>query len=199
MREVDMSTIRLIAVTLLFLSGLAVAPLASAQGPWYIGGSVGKSDFDDGNVVPALITSGTVDGSDTGFKIFGGYQFNKQFGVEIAWVDLGKASYSGTFGGAPVTGGSLETSGLNFSVVGTLPLNPSFELFGKVGFFMWEAKANDVTGGVPFSAKDDGTDVSYGIGLGFNINKNFSVRVEWEQFEAVDKVSLFSLGVVFKF
>jgi OOP family OmpA-OmpF porin len=182
---------------LLVMSGLFPAP--QAWGQFYIGGSVGKSDFDDGNAVPDLITSGTVDGKDSGFKIFGGYQFNQHFGVEIAYVDLGKAKYSGTFGALPVTGGSVDTSGLNMSIVGTLPLNPSFELFGKVGLFAWEAKAHDTTGGVPFSGMDDGADVSFGIGVSFNISKNVSIRAEWERFNAVDSIDFLSLGVAFKF
>jgi OOP family OmpA-OmpF porin len=192
-----MNRIRTIAVTLLVLSGLLAAP--QAMGQFYLGGSFGKSDFDNGNAIPDLITSGSVDGSDSGLKIFGGYQFNKNLALELSYVDLGKASYSGTFFGAPVTGGSVDTTGLNFSVVGILPLNPSFELFGKVGLFAWEAQARDTTGGVPFSGKDDGADLSVGIGASYNISKNFSVRAEWEQFKAVDTISLLSLGIVFKF
>ena len=191
-----MNEIRRIALVLLVTSGLLAAPQASGQ--FYLGGGFGKSDFDDGNAIPDLITSGSVDGSDTGFKLFGGYQFSQHFGVEMAWVDLGKARYSGAFGSAPVTGGSVATSGLNISVVGTLPLNPSFELFGKAGLFAWEAKARDTTGGAPFSGKDDGADLSFGIGASYNINKNLSVRAEWEQFKAVDTISLLSLGIVFK-
>jgi OmpA-OmpF porin, OOP family len=193
----QMGKIRRIALVLLAMGGLIAAP--QAWGQLYLGGSFGKSDFDDGNAIPDLITSGTVDGKDSGFKIFGGYQFNQHFGVELAYVDLGKASYSGMFLGAPVTGGSVDTTGLNFSVVGILPLNPSFELFGKIGFFTWEAQARDTTGGVPFSGKAEDTDVSFGIGASYNINRNLSVRAEWEQFEAVDTISLLSLGVVFKF
>lgn len=192
-----MGKIRKIALVLLVMGGLIVAP--QAWGQFYLGGSFGKSDFDDGNAIPDLITSGTVDGKDSGFKIFGGYQFNQNFGVELAYVDLGKAKYSGTFGALPVTGGSVDTTGFNFSAVGTLPLNPSFELFGKVGLFAWEAQARDTTGGVPFSGKDDGADLSFGIGASYNINKNLSVRAEWEQFKAVDTISLLSLGIVFKF
>lgn len=193
-----MRATKMIAASVLALSGLVAAPQASAQG-FYIGGSVGQSDFDNGNAIPDLITSGTVDGKDTGYKIFGGYEFNRNFGVELAWVDLGKASYSGTFLGLPVTGGSVKTSGLNISAVGTLPLSSSFALFGKLGLFSWESKASDVTGGVPFSGKEDGSDVSFGIGASYNFTKNLAIRAEWEQFKAVDNISLLSLGVVYKF
>jgi OOP family OmpA-OmpF porin len=192
-----MKAIKMFAATVLVLSGLVAASQASAQG-FYMGGSVGKSDFDDSNTT-GLITSGTVDGKDTGFKIFGGYQFNQNFGVELAYVDLGKASYSGFFGAAPVTGGTVKTSGLNISAVGTLPLGSGFALFGKAGLFAWEAKANDVTGGVPFSEKKDGADLSLGIGASYDFTKNFAIRAEWERFKAVGDIDLLSIGVVYKF
>jgi OOP family OmpA-OmpF porin len=193
-----MRATKIIAAAVLALSGLVAVSQATAQG-FYIGGSIGQSDFDDGNAVPALITSGTVDGSDTGFKIFGGYQFNQNFGVEIAYVDLGQASYSGSFSGATVTGGTVKASGLNMSAVGTLPLGSNFALFGKAGLFIWESKANDVTGGVPFSGTEDGTDLSVGLGASFNLTKNLTLRAEWERYKAVGDIDLLSVGIVFKF
>lgn len=192
-----MSKIRKIAAVLLVLSGLAAAPHALAQ--FYFGGSFGKSDLDSGNVVPDLITSGSVDGDDSGFKIYGGYQFNPHFGLEITYVDLGNARYSGNFGPATVTGGSLETTGANFSAVGTIPLNPAFSLFGKLGFFVWEQKARDTTNGLPFSGKDDGADLSLGLGANINLTRNVSLRVEWERFEAFDSIDFLSAGVLFRF
>jgi OOP family OmpA-OmpF porin len=192
-----MKSRKMFAAAALGLGAMLALSQASAQG--YIGGSAGESDADDGNAIPSLITSGPVDGKDTGMKFFGGYQFNQNLAVELAYVDLGKAKYSGTFGGAPVTGGSVKTSGFNASVVGVLPLNPSFSLFAKAGLFAWEAKARDVTGGAPFSGKDDGADLSLGFGGAYNLTRNFSLRAEWEQFEAVDNISLLSVGVVYKF
>ena len=193
-----MRATKLFATAVLVLSGMVAASQASAQA-FYIGGSVGKSDIDD-EITTGLITSGSVDGKDTGFKIFGGYQFNQYFGLDLAYVDLGKASYSGSFFGTPVTGGKVEVWGLNISAVGTLPLNPSFSLFGKVGLFSWEAEASDVTGGVPFSAKDDGADLSIGLGLSYNFTKNVSARVEWQRFMMdVADADLLSVGIVYKF
>jgi OOP family OmpA-OmpF porin len=186
-----------IAISLLLAGAGMVAAPVNAQA--YLGFGVGKSDYDSGNAIPDLITSGSVDGKDTGFKIFGGYQFNPHFAVELAYVDLGKAGYSGNFGAAPVTGGSLETTGLNASAVGILPLGASFELFGKIGLFGWESKARDTTGGLPFSGETSGGDISLGLGLAFNITKNVSLRAEWERFKAVDDIDLLSAGLVFKF
>jgi OOP family OmpA-OmpF porin len=208
-----MRATKLFAAAILALGGLVAVSQASAQG-FYIGASAGKSDIDNDIAIPGLITSGTVDGKDTGFKIFGGYQFSQYFGLDLAYVDLGKASYGGSYFGSPVTGGTVEVWGLNFSAVGTYPLNPSFAVFGKLGLFSWEAKWSDVTGGVPFSSTDNGADLSIGVGLSYNFTKNFSARFEWERFKAGGgedfitglpnltgsaNIDLLSLGVVYKF
>jgi OOP family OmpA-OmpF porin len=199
-KEEELNTIRMTAIALLALGGLgAAAPQASAQGQLYLGGSLGWSSFDDNNAVPDLITSGAVDGSDSGLKLFGGYLFSENLGLEIAYVDLGKAAYSGTFFGAPVIGGSVDTTGFNFSLLAAAPLNPSFALFGKVGLFAWEANARDTTGGVPFAGKDDGADLSIGLGATYSLNRNVSVRGEWERFKAVGDIDLISIGLAFTF
>lgn len=207
-----MSAIKLIAATALALGGLVAASQASAQG-FYIGGSVGKSNIDDDIAGPGLITSGTVDGKDTGFKLYGGYQFNQYFAMEGGYVDLGTATYSGTFGGSPVTGGKIDIWGLGFFAVGIWPVSSDFSLFGKLGFLSWEAKWSDVTGGTSFSSTDSGSDLAGGIGLTYHFTKNLGARVEWERFKAGGgedflgfpnatgsaKIDLLSVGLVYKF
>ena len=165
----------------------------------YVGASIGQSDVDD-SITANLIDTGSVDGKDTAFKIFGGYQFNRNFALEAAYIDLGEVSYSGTFGGAAVTGGSVETTGFNLSAVGILLVNEKFSVFGKVGVFVWEAEANDVTGGVPFSASDDGADLSFGLGASYAITPSLSLRAEWERLESSDAdADILSIGVAFRF
>ena len=213
-----MRTTKSIATAVLLLSGLVAASQSLAQEKgekgFYLGGSVGQSKIDSDIAFPGLISSGTVDGKDTGFKVFGGYQFNQYFGLDLAWVDLGEASYRGSFFGTPVTGGTVKLSGLNFSAVGTIPLNPSFALFGKLGVFAWNAKSSDTTGGFSFSATDKGADLSVGLGASYNFTKNVGVRLEWERFKvgggddagsgapnvtSSANVDLLSLGLVYKF
>ena len=190
---------RWFASALLGLGAAFAVSQASAQG-FYMGASFGKTDADRGNAVPFLITSGTVDGTDSGIKLFGGVAFNRNIAVEMAYVDLGELSYSGVCcSGTPVTNGRLESSGFNFAAVGTIPLNPSFSLFGKLGMFFWEAEASDLTGGSPFGQTIDDVDISYGFGASYQFNRNFGMQVEWEQYEAPESISLLSLGVVYRF
>ena len=188
---------RTVAIAALVLGAALGAGQAKAQA--YLGGSIGQSDIDE-QIATGLITGGSVDGTDSAFKIFGGYMFNRHFGLELAYVDLGEASYSGNFVGLPVTGGRVELSGVNISALGALPIGERFSLFGKIGLFMWDAEASDTTGGVPFSAQQDGTDLSFGIGLGYQFTRNLGVRAEWEMFTTEDaESSLISVGLLWRF
>src|SRR5262245_18727725 len=128
-----MSMTRNIVIALLALGSLGAASQAGARGPFYVGASAGRSDIDEEIAFPGLIAAGTVDGKNTGYKIFGGYEFNQYFGVEVALMDLGKAKYSGSFLGTPVAGGKVEVVGLNTSAVGIIPVSQNFSLFGKLG------------------------------------------------------------------
>lgn len=180
------------------------ATQASAQGG-YIGGSIGQSDIDDEITTGLINGNQSVDGKDTAWKIFGGYMFNRHFGLEVAYVDLGELSYSGTFTEGsltfPVTGGKVEVWGFNISAIGALPVTEQFSVFGKLGLFFWEAEANDTTGGRPFFATDDGADLSFGVGLSFNFTRNLGVRAEWEMFDKVSDAdaSLISVGLLWRF
>jgi OOP family OmpA-OmpF porin len=188
---------KVLVASALALSGLLAAMQASAQA--FVGGSLGQSDIDS-DITAALITSGSVDGKDTAFKVFGGYMFNRHFGVEGAYVNLGEVSYSGSFFGDPVTGGKVEVTGFNVAAMGSYPISEQFSVFGKIGLFIWEAEASDITGGEPFSDKADGTDISFGLGVGYNFTRNLGVRAEWERFEASDAdADLLSIGIVWRF
>jgi len=68
---------------------LAISAPASAQqsdAGWYIGGSYGMTSFD---IDTTGIASPSLDDSDSGFKIFGGFQFTKHWGMEFGYVDFG--------------------------------------------------------------------------------------------------------------
>jgi OmpA-OmpF porin, OOP family len=193
-----MKASKFLAASALALSAMLASTQALAQ--FFIGGSIGQGDIDD-DVTEGLITSDTVfDGKDTAYKIFGGYMFSRHFGVEAAYVNFGEATYSGDFVGSPVTGGKVEIDGFNLSAIGSLPITEQFSIFGKVGLFLWDAEASDTTAGMPFSFKDDGSDISFGIGLGYNFTRNLGVQAEWEMFKTdTADVTLLSVGLLWRF
>lgn len=192
---------------------LAVATLAAASGFFsaqslaqpYIGFSAGQADVEESMVIPGLIDpGGRVDGRDGAFKLFGGYQFNPNFALEAAFVDLGDVSYSGSFtgnlGAVPVSGGRIQNSGINLSAVGVVPLGQRFVFFGKVGMFLWYSEASDVTGGFAFYSEEDGADLSVGLGASVALGQRVSLRAEWERFDMSNTdVDLVTVGFAFRF
>jgi len=172
-----------------FLAVSAPAHAQQSDSGWYIGGSYGMTNIDVTTAGPGF----SVDGDDSGYKIFGGYQFSKHWGAEFGYFDAGKASITGPGGSA-----DLGVTALTFAGTGTLPLSEKFSLLGKVGLWMWDTGC---TGSICVSnAKDSDTDLFYGVGVRYNLNKNWGVQVEYEQFEtSSDSVTLTSLGVRFKF
>lgn len=156
----------------------------------YVGASFGKTTsdaLDDLNDIPGV----SVDDSDTGYKLFAGYNFNANFAVEGFYADLGEIS--ATDG---VYKFSVDTDSLGVAILGKLPVGEKAEVFAKVGYQRWGAKLSE--NGTKI-ADDDGSDVIYGIGAAYNIN-NVSIRAEFERF-ALDNedVNLLSLGLAYNF
>lgn len=175
---------------------------AQARAQAFLGASIGQSETgEEATGELGLITSGAVDGKDTAWKIFGGYMFNRHFGFESAYVRLGDVSYSGVFSSLAVTGGKLEVRGFNVAAIGNLPVSEQFSVFGKIGVFFWEAEANDTTASIgAFSATDEGSDVSFGVGVGYEFTRNLAVRAEWELFKAAEAdATLVSIGFLWRF
>jgi OOP family OmpA-OmpF porin len=165
---------------------LAISAPAVAQSDagWYLGGAYGMTSLNlDTSSLPGV----NVDDSNTGFKIFGGFQFNKYLGAEVGYVDFGKFAVTSSTG-------DLSATAYTLAGVGTLPLNESFALFGKVGMWSWKSKSS-----APNIEGDSGSDVFYGAGARYNLNKNWGLTLEVEQYDSNDSVMFTSLGVRYKF
>lgn len=182
---------------------LASAPaFAADDAGFYVGAGIG-----DGSVTVDIDEASDFDGSDTAFKVFGGYKFMKYVGVELEYVDGGDAedqwreSFEGVTEELKVT---IGFSGFNASAVGFLPIGEKFSVFGKLGFMMWDAdlRARYSFDGFSDSESDSesGTDFSWGVGAGFDFTDNLGVRVEYQAFEIEDAdADLFSGSVVWMF
>ena len=170
---------------------LAVAIAASfvaapvfAQG--YVGLGVGSASATgvDGSrgIAPFSVTGGN---SSKGFvKIFGGYQFSPNWGVEAQYADMGNRDIALRNGaGVSVATGSLKFSQFSIAGTGTLPLGANFSLFGKLG-----ASSNTAKGSlVGVTDSDSTTSLMLGIGAAYSISKQISVRVEYENFGKLAK------------
>jgi OOP family OmpA-OmpF porin len=175
--------------TVVFLFG--VQPSFAKDSGGYVGGSIGITSIDlCGDLFAVGATS--CDDEDTGLKVFGGYKFNPNFAVEGGWADFGEISAS--VGTATVT---AESDALFISALGAIPLGKRASIFGKIGLFFWDATIAG-TGIAPIS--DDGSDIMFGAGFGFDFTSQFAMRAEWEVYDLDgDDISMLSVGVQFTF
>jgi len=202
--ETPKRIIQAFVAVILLAVGIAFTPMAQAQSG-FAGVGFGQTSVD---IECDLDISCNADDSDSGFKIFGGYQFTPNFAFEVAYLDLGEAKISGTDSFLGSTTATFEVSGFNFAVVGSFPVGERFGLMAKAGFFRWDMDLN-VSSSVfgSGSASETGFDPMFGIGGLFNISEKLGVRVEYEKFLDVgdenvtgqSDVDLISASLVFRF
>jgi hypothetical protein len=150
---------------------------------WYMGFNMGSAEVE------------TINESDLGYKFYGGY-LGENFGAEMAFVGLGDG----------YTPENLDVSGLSFEFMGRLPLGSSFSLLGKFGIFWWTVDNCDpgyyyYYYYCPYGTYIDGSDLTYGLGLQYDLNDRVSIRGEWEEYKDVNDsdISLLSAGLIYTF
>jgi OOP family OmpA-OmpF porin len=79
--------------------------------------------------------------------------------------------------------------------IAKMPLGNKFSVFGKLGFAMWEAEA-DVLG---LTFKDDGTDLTFGAGVQYDVSRNLGLRAQWQRYDVDSDADLLSIGLVYQF
>lgn len=150
----------------------------------YVGAGIGQTgievDGNDPNV--GSISDINFDGNDTGWKLLAGYRFARWVGVEASWNDFGKPDDTRDVLGVPVET-DFRTDGFDASLMGYLPLGP-VDLFAKAGWFKWDVEANQSSsGGIAQRFKDNGNDLTYGVGVqGFLFNR-FGLRAEYQVYD----------------
>ena len=153
---------------LVCMSGVAIFLLAcgTVTADAYLGAGIGHTRID------ASDYGNSFDGSDHGYKLFGGYRFNDYFALELAYYDYGEPDDS--FGGVDV---AIELDGFGGFAVGFYPLNDSFDLMARLGYARYDIKAR--AAGISVSNDDDA--VAWGFGGDYKLNKRFSIAGEWER------------------
>ena len=205
------------AVSATTISFAALGQTPATDKVWYGGISVGstKEDFSNNalTVPGATASSLSVDDTGTGIKLFGGYQFSRNFSVEGGYTDLGKFRVTRNVT-APTAGAltaNIKSSGFHLDAVGTLPLQGGFSLLGKVGgIYATTRTSGAFSGGLgTFSGqgKRHAWDWKWGVGASYEFAQNFGLRLEYENINnlindtAVGKadVGMWSLGLTRRF
>ncbi len=204
-----------------FIAALGLTAAAPSYAQWYVGATGGQTDIKANNAQLAdqfldlgfdsANTSTNKRGS--GYRVFGGYQIHRYLATELSYVDLGRYDSHTTVSPTGALDSRTKISGGEISLLGMLPITDGFSVFAKVGAFAAETKASyvgsgsvqTVNGGQ--SQKQKGTELSYGVGADYLIDKRFAVRGEWSRYTKLGNeltggktdVNLYSVGVLYRF
>ena len=196
----------LLAATTLSGSALAQA---------YLGAGIGRVRV---NLDCAGAT--TCDRSDSTYKLYGGYRFGPNFGVEAAFYDNGKLHQAGTDPELGRVSATWKGDGFGLFAVGTLPVD-RFSVFAKLGVTSVRVKLDATSSLDPDTAvpsalpASSGTTVrvsdserhaavAFGVGAGYAFTPRLGARLEYERLRLQfmdDKrnANLVTLGMHFNF
>ncbi len=184
---------------------------------WYGGVNIGQSraKIDNANITSNLLGSGFAtnsisnDDRDTGYKLFAGYKYNRNFAVEAGYFDLGQFGFTATTVPAGTLNGRIKLKGVNLDAVGILPINEKFSAFGRIGVAYAEAQDSfSGTGAVNVLNSNPSkreANLKYGGGLQYDFTPSLGMRFEAERYRINDAVGskgdvdLLSLGLVYRF
>jgi OOP family OmpA-OmpF porin len=139
---------------------VASCGVASAQG--YAGALVGLSKISTDCYVGA-----SCDDSDTGYKLYGGYEVAPNVAVEVGYTSFGKASITDS-------GDVARLKGSAISVVGAFRYAFTPELMGvaRLGLASVTGKYSDTLGGSDSESK---IKLYSGLGLEYSMTKDFKI------------------------
>jgi len=199
-----------IGATLLSVTGVAFA----ADSGFYLGLGVGiaRASFEGTGVAGGV--AGTSVSNDTpafAWKEYGGYQFNKNIGIELSFADLGKTDMNVNVPGNAIVPGKATLNGFGIAAVGSFPSSMGLALFGKVGGFYSTMNAsttvNIFNSGTTNISKERRFVPNIGGGINYDLTPRIGVRVEYERFlklgtstRSIDTdVGMFTVGLNYKF
>jgi OOP family OmpA-OmpF porin len=155
----------------------AAIPMAAHAESTYVGAGIGAAEQ------VLSISTGTYKDTAVAAKLFTGYNFDKNFGIEAGFTHFGKAETSGNLGGSRAR---------SFYAAGTvtLPLGEKFALTGKLGIAKNRTEQIQVGEG---DDKKKKADALLGVGATYAVTKTIAAFVEYENYGTVAKGSNGSL------
>jgi len=203
-------------VAVLALVAAAIAGPAAAQSAdpsgIYLGGSIGYSQYKDtckNLFIPC-------EDHDTAWRLFAGYQFNRNWAAELGGGEFGEAEGSGPIPSGGIGAFKQRSYGVDLSGIGSIYITQRLSAFGRLGIYMGRTTRDIEFSDFPASNAHDAktnSGFTFGAGLGYNLGP-LGVRAEWQRYDNIgtnqnsgiqgggsgtDEIDIFSLSLLFRF
>jgi len=134
-------------------------------------------------------------GSDTSFKLFAGWSFNKYFAAEGGYINGG--TEKDRVDGLDV---AISSEGAYVALLGKLPVGQMFSPYMKLGYVFYDAKTTASADGNSITQSNNNDDLLYGIGAEFHLSEHFDLRAEYEKVDVTDvNFQIFSVATAWRF
>ncbi len=156
-------------------------------------------NFSPGIDVSELASQYNDSTSESGWRGFIGYQFNRYLAIEAGVTSFGKASFSITEEVTDANGkstfntlhsGSFKTIAGDVRAIATYPINDNLFLKAQVGALVWDNEFTSLTGTLDdlstVKQTDNGVSLLAGAGIGYGFNNVFAVTFDFEQTEIAE-------------
>lgn len=192
------------------------ADCTAQENNWYVGIGAGWSNDDvkKEEIFSSLQADGfsisqfTSNDDDNMYKLFGGYNFNPHFAMEVGYFDHGSFDFISTLLQTDMQEGKVSVDGYFFDFIGRWPIEHGLSAFvrGGINNARVEQKFADNQFATAFyNSSERGANLNYGAGVVYSFNDVFSVRAEVERFRIEkntitdDRVDTFSISVLYHF
>jgi OmpA-OmpF porin, OOP family len=173
---------------------------------FYLLADVGQSEIE------IDVDGATASKDDNVLSIGGGYNFNNNFAVELAYRDLGEISdgYKESAGGDYIEENfTVATTVLQVSLVGSVALGEAAKLYGRIGMADLEVEAGydyrESIDGEMYSESETESESKnkavFGAGLSYSFTPTFALRAEYSQYAEWEDItfSTTTIGLVYQF
>jgi OOP family OmpA-OmpF porin len=193
--------------------------LAVGEG-FYVEGNVGRQTA----VIPSFSIAGwATEDKATTYALGGGFNFNRYFGIEAGYQNLGKVAvlWSGT---GPVMSGtnifvsngaakwSADVDGFYVGPTVSFPINDQYAITGRAGWYHWKAdlklyasaggilNGTNVLAGSSVDGSNKATDTYVGLGVSYKVNENVGFNLGYAECKGVEyKTKNLTLGARYSF
>jgi len=148
----------------------------------YLGGSLGRSNFK----APSE--------TDTAWRLFGGYQINRNFAAEIGYHNLGEVNF---------VQGDRNAQVWELVGVGAWPVATALSVYGKLGGYYGKSELKSSV--VP-SGDDTNGGLTYGFGAQYDFTPQAGLRLEWQRYDQVGgsrsgetDIDVLNVGLLYRF
>ena len=156
---------------------------------WYAGLGIGQSNYRD-------FAADSANTRSEGWKVYGGYQFNKYLALEGGYVNLNDMR---AINGPVVT--TIATEAWALGAVLSYPVTDKISVMGKLGYAYMQGDTRTKNGAaLTVRTSQDDYEPNYGVGVSYKVFSNLDLRAEWERFDRSNMdIDLITAGAVIKF